>query len=295
MSDNLMSRRKFLAGTGLVLGAASVSGVALLKDADPAEAAGTVIPWAYPTVPADQPNPEAVARRAFEIYFKSGCAEAVWYSCVEALAAIPGANQADWASLPMNIFRFGGGGVAGWGTICGTLNGAAAFISMAVGQNLAADGVTKEWTHRNNLINGIFQYYAETPLPTNNTYKSCTRRARPFRAWTPAAVAAGSTMIENAPTSTANSPLCHSSLVQWTTTTGASNGGPLQRDRCGKACFDVARKTIELLNKYFELAVAPPVWLSIPASPRAVPATRRTPARRWPADPATTTPLTTAT
>ncbi len=53
---------------------------------------------------------------------------------------------------------------------------------MAVGQNLGADGVTKEWTHRNNLINGIFQYYAETPLPTNNAYKSiagCARSPRP--------------------------------------------------------------------------------------------------------------------
>ena len=257
MSDNLMSRRKFLAGTGLVLGAASVSGVALLKDADPAAAAGTAIPWPYPTDPAQQPNPEAVARRAFEIYFKSGCAEAVWGSCVEALAAITPAGT--WDTLPTNMFRFGGGGIAGWGTICGTLNGAAAFISMAVGQNLNADGVTKEWVHRNNLINGAFQYYAETPLPTNNAFKS-NQGVLGLPAWTPPAVT-GYTMIENAPTSTANSPLCHSSLVQWTTTTGAADGGPLQRDRCGKASFDVAFKTIELLNKYFELASAPGVAL----------------------------------
>ena len=43
MSDNLMSRRKFLVGAGLVLGAASVSGVALLKDADPAAAVNEVV------------------------------------------------------------------------------------------------------------------------------------------------------------------------------------------------------------------------------------------------------------
>jgi len=254
MSDNLMSRRKFLAGTGLVLGAASVSGVALLKDADPAEAAGTAIPWAYP---AEQPDPEAVARRAWEIYYKSGCAEAVWYSCVEALAAIPGANQADWASLPMNMFRFGGGGIAGWGTICGTLNGAAAFISMAVGQNLADDGVTKTWTHRNNLINGVFQYYSTTALPTNNTYKSSQGVLGALGPWTPAAPAAAP--IANAPTSTANSPLCHSSLVQWTETTGNYDASPAQRDRCGKACFDVAFKTISMLNTYYELNSAPAV------------------------------------
>lgn len=255
MSDNLMSRRKFLAGAGLVLGAASVSGVALLKDPDPAVAEGTAIPWAYPTAPADQPNPEAVARRAWEIYYKSGCAEAVWGSCVEALAAIPGANQADWASLPANMFRYGGGGVAGWGTICGTLNGAAALISMAVGPN-EVNGV-KGWTHRNNLINGVFQYYAETPLPTNNTYKSSQGVLGTLGTWTPASPAAAP--IANVPTSTSNSPLCHSSLVQWTETTGNSDASPAQRDRCGKACFDVAFKTVTLLNTYHELNSAPSV------------------------------------
>ena len=257
MSDNLMSRRKFLAGTGLVLGAASVSGVALLKDADPAAAAGAVIPWPYPTDPAQQPDPEAVARRAFEIYFKSGCAEAVWYSCVEALAAVPGMDASYWASLPANIFRFGGGGVAGWGTICGTLNGAAAFISMAVGQNLAADGVTKEWTHRNNLINGAFQYYAETPLPTNDTYKSSQGVLGALRR-VDACRGAGSRSDRATPPRRPRTLRC--------ATPRSSSGrdhrrdfdqSPQQRDRCGKACFDVARKTISLLNTYFELASAP--------------------------------------
>jgi len=255
MSDNLMSRRKFLAGTGLVLGAATVSGAVLLKDADPAAAAGTAIPWPYPTDPAQQPNPEAVARRAWETYYKSGCAEAVWGSGVEALAAISPAGT--WDTLPTNMFRFGGGGIAGWGTICGTLNGAAAFISMVVGQNLGPDGVTKVWTHRNNLINGVFQFYAETPLPTNDCYKSSQGFLDGLDPWTPATPAAAP--ISNAPSSTANSPLCHSSLVQWTETTGYFDQSPEQRDRCGKACFDVSRKMFTLLNTYFELASAPDV------------------------------------
>jgi hypothetical protein len=38
-------------------------------------------------------------------------------------------------------------------------------------------------------------------------------------------------------------------------TTGAVNGGPLQKDRCGKACFDIVLKTTELLNTYFQMAV----------------------------------------
>ena len=57
---------------------------------------------------------------------------------------------------------FRGGGVAGWGTVCGTVNAAAAIIGMTV-----ADG-----THRTNLTNAIFQYYADTALPTNAAWKS---------------------------------------------------------------------------------------------------------------------------
>ena len=34
-------------------------------------------------------------------------------------------------------------------------------------------------------------------------------------------------------------------------TTNAAKGGPLQKDRCGKACFDITRKLAELLNAYF--------------------------------------------
>jgi hypothetical protein len=127
---------------------------------------------------------------------------------------------------------------------------------MAVGQNTdpATGGLV--WTHRNNLINGVFQYYATTPLPTNATYKSNQGVLGSLGAWTPATLP-----LNNVPTSVADSPLCHSSLVQWTMTTGAADGGPLQKDRCGKASFDVAFKTISLLNKYKELESAPSVGL----------------------------------
>jgi hypothetical protein len=147
------------------------------------------------------------------------------------------------------MFRFGGGGVGGWGTLCGTLNGASAAIGMAVSNG----------THRTNLINAIMQYYATTPLPTNAAFKSSQGVLGLAGPWTPTSPAP--VPLENVPTSVADSPLCHSSLVQWTMTTGATNGGPLQKDRCAKACFDIAFKTTELLNAYFETASAPSVAL----------------------------------
>jgi len=244
MSDKVMSRRKFLASAGAVAGAAAVVGVGLAGQPSSAEAlAETPIPWPWPTVEADQPVPEALARRGFETYFTSGCCEGTWWPFVEALAV---AHPETWGTLPKNIMRFGSGGVVGWGTVCGTVNAAAAIIGMVV-----ADG-----GHRTNLTNAIFQYYANTALPTNAAWKSHLGTLGLASTWNPPTIP-----LNNAPSSTAHSPLCHSSLVQWTMTTGATNGGPLQKDRCGKAVFDIARKTAELLNAYFLTASAPVVPL----------------------------------
>jgi hypothetical protein len=245
MSDKLMSRRKFLTGAGAVVGAATVSGLVLAKDPSTAEAAATVnVPWPYPADPGLQPDPETLARRGFETFNASGCCEGTWWPLVEYLAAL---YPDTWGTVPKNMFRFGGGGIAGWGTICGTLNGSAALIGMTV-----ANG-----THRTNLTNAIFQYYATTPLPTNDAYKSHLGQLGLPSTWDPAV----RIPIDNAPTSTADSPLCHASLVQWTMTTGASDGGPLQKDRCGKAVFDVMFKNVQLLNAYFTAASAPSVPL----------------------------------
>ena len=151
MSDKLMSRRKFLAGAGAVVGVAAVSGVGLANRPSTAEAAVTGVPWPYPLPPPTSRWPEKLARRAFEVYFASGCAEGVWWPFVEALAA---SHPETWGTLPQNVFRYGGGGVGGWGTLCGTLNGASAIIGMTVGNG----------THRNNLIDAIMQYYAQHGL-----------------------------------------------------------------------------------------------------------------------------------
>ncbi len=246
MSDNLMSRRKFLAGAGLVLGAASVSGVALLKDADPAAAVNEVpLPWPYPKTGPEQPVPEALARRSYEMHRYQGfaCAEAVWWPFVEALTP---ANPSTWGTLPQKMFQFGGQGIKGWGTICGTLNAAAAIIGMTVGNG----------AHQSTLTDAVLMYYSKTALPTNDAWKSYNKVLGLSTDWT--IPVEDNRPIANAPTSIADSPLCHSSLVQWTMVTDAPNGGPLQKDRCAKACFDVTLKLAELLNAYWAAATPSP-------------------------------------
>jgi hypothetical protein len=231
MSDNLISRRKFLAGAGVVLGAASISGLAIANKPEAASAAGTMPPWPYPTTASLQPNPETLARRAYEVYYSSGCAEATWWPIIEFLATADATSP--WATLPRNVFKYGGGGVGGWGTLCGTLNGSSAIIAMTGG----ASKITDE----------VMQYYAETPIPTNGIDKAAAS------GWTPTPIAPATTIpapLANVPTSTAHSQLCHASLSQWTMTTGKADGGVDQKDRCAKACYDMVLKTVTLLNAY---------------------------------------------
>ena len=233
MSDNLMSRRKFLVSAGTVAAAASIAGIGLAKAAPDAGAVGTMPPWPYPTEAAKQPDPETLAQRSYEVYYSSGCAEATWWPIVEFLAQDV-ANASTWATLPRNVFKFGGGGVGGWGTLCGTCNGSAAIIALCGGSGKITDE--------------IMQYYAETPIPTNGIDKAVAA------GWTPTPIAPALTIAQplpNVPTSTAHSQLCHASLSQWTMTTGKADGSVDQKDRCAKACYDMVLRTTTLLNAYW--------------------------------------------
>jgi len=233
MLEKSMSRRKFLVGAGTLAGVASVAGLGLARNPSAAAAAASMPPWAYPTDPAKQPVPEELARRSYEVYYSSGCAEATWWPIIEFLTR-DAANAGTWGTLPRNLFKFGGGGVTGWGTLCGTLNGSAAIIALTG----APAKITDE----------VMQYYAETPIPTNGIDKAVAA------GWTPTPIAPALTIAQpkpNVPTSTAHSQLCHASLSQWTMTTGRADGSAEQKDRCAKACYDLVLKTTGLLNAYW--------------------------------------------
>jgi hypothetical protein len=233
MSENLvLSRRKFLAGGSALLVAAAVP--ALIRSSSAEAATGPVaLPWPYdPTL-----DPETVAKVAYLTYFNSGCAEATWWPIVSALAASPNIPTAatTWGTIPLNMFKFGGGGVDSWGTICGTLNGSCALIAMTGASSTLEDA--------------IMEYYGDTALPTNgvdNAYRA--------GGWTPSPLP-----LNNVVTSTAHSQLCHASLSAWAMAAGNEGadttvnaiGKAGQKDRCGKLCYDLTFKTVTLLNAYF--------------------------------------------
>lgn len=221
MSEKI-SRRSFLAGAGVAAGLAAVPGLASLANAAPVTAAaGAALPYPYVQLDA-----EAVALRGYEIYYSSYCAEGAFYAVVEALAAKDPTGP--WAALPKNIFKYASGGVAGWGTICGCLNGALAAVAMAGAPGAISDA--------------LMVWYGETPFPTTFVNDAVTK------GWTPTAPAVAP--LAPPVTSVAGSQLCHISLSKFLVTSGNTVGSPGMSNRCGKLTADVTKKTVELLNAW---------------------------------------------
>lgn len=104
-------------------------------------------PWPY-----ERLDPEASAERAYACHYEGHCMCGVFTSIIGPLAERYGGP---YRSFPFAMMSDGAGGVAGWGSLCGALNGAAAAIALVA--------PTKE--QRTNLTARIFLWYEQTALP----------------------------------------------------------------------------------------------------------------------------------
>ena len=151
---------------------------------------------------------------------------------IEATKNAPGSG-AGWASVPHGPgcwFTYGGGGIGGFGSLCGVPNGCCAFL------NLAGE-------YSGGLGEKVLGYYSETSFPTS---AMCD-------AWQgdgPEPIPDEDVLAHTV----ALSPLCHISISKWCDAAGVSlkDPGPLattyKQDRCGKVCADMAAFTAELIN-----------------------------------------------
>ncbi len=235
-----LSRRRFLTGAGKVflgaaVGAAGLSAVAcgqatkpaaqaaaataVPPTAAPAAAAPTAMPVAAssaPAVPAwpwpyQKLDPQEVAQAAYEGFYKGACMYGAFNAIVGALQQKAGFP---FTMIPTDMARYGEGGLAGWATLCGALNGSSAAINL----------VTKDYTP---LLDDLVTWYNTTALPT----------------FTPA-----NPKVKISATSVSGSPLCHVSVTEWCKASGAKSESPERSERCARLCASVASHAVELLN-----------------------------------------------
>lgn len=221
-----MERRKAIKLSAAAVAAGGIGAVTLttafkpeIKPAPEPERLGykpTESSWNY--LPLD---PVKTAVLAYTEYANGSCMYGVFKSVMAQLAELIGEP---FASFPMQMMRYGHGGVNGHGTICGALNGASALIGLLVEGKAKQDALAAE----------LFIMYENTPLPG-------------FRPGNPA-------LDFNPPTSVAKSALCHASTTRWGKEAGFSIDSKERKERCRRLTSDVAAETVTILNRYHENA-----------------------------------------
>jgi hypothetical protein len=187
---------------------AGTAGIVLVGGTARAELKGgklATLPWPY--APLD---PEQAAVRGFEGYGKAHC----MYGAFEAIAGATAEQLGEpYTSFPFGLFEYGAGGIQGWGTICGALNGAAAAFKV-----LSKDPGP--------LTDALFTWYERAALPDVKLEKAKYPNVA----------------------SVAGSPLCHTSISRWCQAASKPSYSPERKERCGVITGAVARRAVLLLN-----------------------------------------------
>jgi len=188
-------------------------------------------PWGYSLADLDVEYTRKLGHQGYHI---SHCSYATFRAIISQMASTVGGP---YKVIPYEMMAWGSGGVAGFGSFCGTLNGAAAAIGLICDKGSATS-----------LISALLSWYAETPLPsaTANQYAANGE----FQGFLDQI---GKTLSVTAalPSSVATTNLCHTSVTNWCKESGFASGSSERSERCARLAGDVAAKAVELLNALF--------------------------------------------
>jgi hypothetical protein len=207
----VLTRRQALGSIGLTAGVGFISGRDADVEASPGAGPGGQGAWKYTRLAQ-----EAVAAGAYRMMSKGGCMYGVFGSIVNSLAGLVGEP---FRSFPVEMMKYGAGGVGGFGSLCGTLNGGAALIGLFV----------EDRKRRENLITELFTWYESAELPLYRPEETSKEL--------------------DMPKSVAGSVLCHISAGRWCGVSGYAVRSGEMHERCSRLTADVAAKTVELLNR----------------------------------------------
>lgn len=163
------------------------------------------LPWKYKPL-----DPEVAAQRAFEGYNKHHCMFGAFESIVAPIAEELGPPYKDF---PFDMMTYGAGGINGWATICGCLNGAAAAFQLLSPKPEP-------------LIDALFAWYEREQLPNVQPKGMKFAEVR----------------------SVSGSPLCHQSISHWCAAAKKKSFSDERKERCGTLTASVARQAVLLMN-----------------------------------------------
>jgi hypothetical protein len=222
--DAEMSRRSLLINAGkCAVGAAGIMAIASVMPpfVSKAEAVGGATEkWPWPYVKLD---PEKTAEIAYHEWYRVFCGAAVISSVFSQLREKVGEP---YKTFPIDGFVFLEGGMAGWGTVCGSNAGANVVSNLIIGPRIAGP----DCEHGHSVGADMMDWYSNTALPT----------------FAPREPKQKTSIIQT----TSNSPLCHVSVGKWMKSSGFALASPERKDRCARVSASVAHKLVVDLNAW---------------------------------------------
>lgn len=216
-----ISRRNLLKGAVTVVGTAGAAamaplGMGLLSSAEAGSAYASKWPWPY-----EKLDPVKTAEIAYSDWYRLQCGAAVINSVFSQLKDLVGEP---YGSFPVEGFIFLVGGVAGWGTICGSNAAANIVTNLIIGPKTAGSEA--------GMLMGsqIMQWYCDAPMPVY-TPKNPRVKAQ-------------------IPHTVSGSPLCHISVGKWMKAANKSMESPERKDRCARVAASVAYRVVVLMNAW---------------------------------------------
>jgi hypothetical protein len=237
--EKRLSRKRFISNAAGYL--AAVFGGAALSNSigeHAAEAATDAPRWPWPYKRLD---PEEARKLGHEACYELGCGYAGFAGIVKGLQERIGTP---FTTLPLQMMSYGNGGLKGWGTVCGALNGAAAAISLV--SDIRTSGV---------LIDELMRWYTQVAFPSDISNRYAEDHA--FKT---------DKNIKGLPQSRSGSPLCHVSVTKWCIASGYAVDSPERAERCARLSGDVVAQAVKLLNDRDRVVFQPEHPLGAPVS-----------------------------
>lgn len=226
MKTGKISRGDFFKKSALITAGVSAAGLGLgvfSPNKVDAISRGTALwPWPYTTL-----DPDKARIIAHDNYFAGYACSAGTFSGV--IKCLEDAMGDPYTDFPTKMMYFGGGGGAGWGTLCGVLTGGSAVISLVCAQ---AD--------INPLVSEFIGWYTQELFPTNTANDFGMNHLYTH-----------TNFDMDLTQSSGGSPLCHVSVTDWCNTSNIGVGANERKERCARVAGDAAAKVVEILNAHF--------------------------------------------